>query len=402
MKGKLFFRLITLIAALNFNSSLAIDAKHAGIKLELIQVVRDNENGVDGLDNPRAVKISPDGKTLLVASGDDNALAVFKVYPNFSVSYQYSFRNDDPEISGLEGASQVVFAAESVYVASFYNGALAVFTKKEEAYQFSMSISDGLSPELVFKSKQPLQELDKLGLLGAWDLVSADDGKTLYVSAYKSNLISRFEVTLQGKTTLRNKYYGSEKLERGLGGPVSIIISPDNRSMIVAGFDNNRLTIFSISSEGELSIEQVIDKEADNVKVLINPQKLTMSPDGQFLYVACSGSSSLLVFQKQTNHRFKLLQSIKNKDLLEVSIQGAGSLAVSPDGILVFIAGEAGSGLAILQRQEDGHLKQIQMSLTPSANPEVLSGISSLNVAGNGKYLLATSAKNDALLVFSL
>jgi len=81
----------------------------ATICMTMVQVMKDNEAGVNGLDNPRSVKISPDGTQVVVASGDKNALATFDIDDDFTLSFNRVINNNSHGVEGLEGASQIAF-----------------------------------------------------------------------------------------------------------------------------------------------------------------------------------------------------------------------------------------------------------------------------------------------------
>jgi len=94
-------------------------------------------------------------------------------------------------------------------------------------------------------------------------------------------------------------------------------------------------------------------------------------------------------------------------------LKGAGSLAISPDGLRIFVAGEADTGVIVLRKESDGRLRLESKLLTTdlvisslaiddSILANFLQGISSLQLSKDGQYLLVTSAKQDSLSVLKL
>jgi len=71
--------------------------------------MHDNEAGVDGLDNPRSAKISPDGTQVFVASGDKNSLAIFDIVDDFTLRFNRMININSHDVEGLDGASQIAF-----------------------------------------------------------------------------------------------------------------------------------------------------------------------------------------------------------------------------------------------------------------------------------------------------
>jgi WD40 repeat protein len=134
-----FFILIMLV---NFNVAAASTVE----SLQLTQILQDDDNGVDGLGNPRSVKVLLDNSKVFVSSGDDNAFAIFNVDNNFNLTFSQIFKNSSANINGLEGALGVAYLSQGdqVVVTGFYDGALTQFSKNKNSYRFNKTISDGI------------------------------------------------------------------------------------------------------------------------------------------------------------------------------------------------------------------------------------------------------------------
>ncbi|WP_185826799.1 beta-propeller fold lactonase family protein [Shewanella canadensis] len=394
----------------------------ATMTMTMVQVLIDNEAGVDGLDNPRAVKISPDGTHAAVVSGDDNSMAIFDIDDDFTLTFNRVFKNNIYGVTGLEGASQLAFlpSGNKMFTVSFYDSALVVFDRGEEhQYRFKRRLSDGLSIERIFKDTEPLGALDTLGLLGAWDLVASGDGQQLYIASYKSNALSVFDVS--GDDLVFNRFEGEEP---GLGGAVGLDLSGDNTLLAVTGFDEHMLTLYNRTMDGELELSQILRGGDTGIPYLVNPQVVKFSPDGHFIYVACSGSDAIVVLNRieavsgsgtrkgEDAAKYALFQTLTN-DELGGGLKGAGSLAISSDGSRLYAAGEADSGVLVLRKENDGRLslesklfdtELVNKGLPAGDNKDinVLVGVSSLQLSKDGQYLLVTSAKQDSLYVLKL
>jgi DNA-binding beta-propeller fold protein YncE len=106
----------------------------------------------------------------------------------------------------------------------------------------------------------------------------------------------------------------------------------DNDELCVVGFEKHQLTIFDRDGLGRLKTKQVIISGEDNTLEFLNPQKILVSPDGDLLFVACSGSNSIVVFQKEKEGKFKISQSISDIDVGDSGLTGVNSSALSTDG----------------------------------------------------------------------
>jgi len=390
-----FFIFITIVV---FNVSIASTIED----LQIIQILKDDVNNVDGLGNPRSVKVLSDNSKVFVASGDDNAFAVFNLDNNFNLTFSQVFKNSSANINGLEGASGVIYLehGNQVVITGFYDGALTLFSRKNSHYSFNETISDGLSYERVFDSDVPVGKLDSLGLLGAWDLVNTINEKQLLVASYMSNTISIFDITQDEKVIFNRTIKDARPLKDDLGKPISLALSPLNDKLYVLGFEKHQLTIFDRNKEGDLLVKQVLKNGVDGVTQFVNPQKIVVSSNGRFLYIACSGSNSLVVFHKLDTGQYAFLQAINNSDIGGSGLEGAGSLAISSDGSKVYVAGESGAGLYLFSAGVDGRLSFKNKLL--SARDNDLKKISSITLTSDNKHLLVATGKDNSLFVFKI
>ncbi|WP_448548448.1 beta-propeller fold lactonase family protein [Thalassotalea fusca] len=369
--------------------------------LELRYTISDSDKNIDGLDNPRMAKFSPDGSTLFVVSGDDNSLAIFDVHANDSLALKHIYKNKAFPQYRLEGASDVAVLNDGtkVLATSFYDGALSVFSKnKAGEYQFSQSISDNLSAERVFISKESIGKLDTLGLLGAWEVAKSSDGRQVFVASYMSNTIVLFKVTADGEVQFDRAITSDFSSDIDLGNPVSIVYSTAKSELIVAGFEKHKITVLSQLPSGKYVVKQQIENDKVGVKNLLNPQKMILSDDGSFLYVVSSGSNAIVAF-KRINGQFEYLQSITNADIGS-GLAGAGSLAISKEQQYLFAAGESDLGLLIFDIANDGQLS-FNHKFTGDAD-NMLGGISSINLSSNSGKLVLTMAAKDTLHILAL
>ena len=85
---------------------LSRDASDNG-KLSFIQVLKGGPDGVDGLDGARSVTVSPDGKNVYVASFGDNAVAIFSrdASDNGKLSFIQVLKDGQNGVGGLDGAN---------------------------------------------------------------------------------------------------------------------------------------------------------------------------------------------------------------------------------------------------------------------------------------------------------
>jgi len=369
------------------------------------QVLEDNQRGINGLGGARVVQLAPDGTLLFVTSADDNSMAIFNVDADFKLTFNRIFTNNT-KIDGLNGATSLVLSADGrrVYVVSFYDSALTVFEQNEQGnYQFVQVIRDGLPYEDVFSEEISVKKKDKLGLLGAYDIAITNDNSQLYVASVASNAVSIFDIDKSGNVSFNHAIRDDDNTEYGLSGAVNVIMTPNNAQLIVAGFNENAITIFDRNVNGDLKHSQTLKNGKYEVKNMIAPQGLAMSPDGHYLYAACGGSNAIIVFARNSQGQYSYIQSISNSDNKVSGLGSAGYVTTSPDGTRVYVASESDNAVVSLQRLNDGKLKIISVMKSEGIKKaDALNGAASVYVSPDGKHLLVTTGKGDTLIVYSL
>ncbi|NQZ90075.1 MAG: beta-propeller fold lactonase family protein [Colwellia sp.] len=369
------------------------------------QVLEDNQRGVNGLGGARVVQLTPDGTLLFVTSADDNSLAIFNVDADFKLTFNRIFTNNT-KISGLNGATSLVLSPDGrrVYVVSFYDSALTVFEQNEQGnYQFLQVFRDGLPYEEVFSEESSIKKKDKLGLLGAYDIAITNDNSQLYVASVASNAVSIFDIDKNGNVSFNHAIRDGDNTKYGLAGAVNVILTPNNAQLIVAGFNENAITIFHRNAKGVLKHSQTLNNGKDGVRNMIAPQGLAMSPDGHYLYAACGGSNAIIVFARNSLGKYSYIQSISNSDNKVSGLGSAGYVTTSPDGTRVYVASESDNAVVSLERLNDGKLKIISVMKSEGVKKaDALNGAASVYVSPDGKHLLVTTGKGDSLIVYSL
>jgi DNA-binding beta-propeller fold protein YncE len=215
-----------------------------------------------------------------------------------------------------------------------------------------------------------------------------------------SNAVAIFDITSDGRIVFNKAIKGAKPLENSLGKPVSLALSLLNDELYVLGFDNHQLTIFGRKYGGDLLVKQVIKNGVAGVEQFVNPQKVVVSPEGKFLYVACSGSNAIVVFQKKETGQYAFVQAVNNSDIGGSGLEGASSLAISADGSKIYAAGEAGHGLYFFSTGVDGRL--IYNSKLLTVRDKEIKRISSLTLTDDNQHLLVATGKGNSLLVFKI
>lgn len=204
--------------------------------LTFVEVQREGVGGVDGIAGPLALAISPDGKQIYVASGDESAVTVFGRDATTGRLHLADVEKEGGRDIGLSGIHSVTVSPDGAYVysAGQADDAVAVFRrdKRTGAVTFTGVVSEGIDG------------VD--GLYGALWVTLSPDGTKLYVASTHDNAVAAFD---------RDPRTGALTfLEKQTGGPTcqclafarGVAVSPDGRNVYVTGASSNTLAVFRV------------------------------------------------------------------------------------------------------------------------------------------------------------
>lgn len=191
----------------------------------------------------------------------------------------------------------------------------------------------------------------------------------------------------------------------GLKGANSLIISPDNTNVYVAGGSDSAIVIFDRDLDsGILTFYDIVENSDDNVGGIVRPNCMKISSDGLNLFATSFGDSTLAVFFRDP-FGFPGCIEILRKGLNGVNLpRFTYDIAISPDDKYVYVCGidsdvEAPpitSLISIFRRDEPIDSLIFIKSLQP-VDSEMLLHIA---MAPDGKYVYINDWINNSLLVF--
>ena len=195
--------------------------------------------------------------------------------------------------------------------------------------------------------------------------------------------------------------------------PQVITVSPDGDNVYVASFGNNGVTVFSRAADGKLTVlEEIQDGvtfAGGTANFLAGANGITISPDGNNAYVASSNNSSVTVFSRAADGKLTVLEEIQD------GVPFAGGTAnflrfahrviVSPDGKNVYVVSNQEHTVTVFSRAADGKLtvlEEIQDGVPfAGGTANLISGLVSIAISSNGKNIYVTAGGDNAVTVFS-
>ncbi len=299
------------------------------------------------LDGAESVAVSPDNRSVYVASFDGDSISHFNRDPGSGdLVYQGCLANETttslcfdlaPAGPGgpLDGPISVAVSPDnrSVYVASNVSDSVTHFTRSLGAGDYGQLQVQGC---LANDAAVGCVDLGPAGATGPLDLASSvavsPDNRSVYATAYGSNTVIHFTRSIEAGDYGFFYFQGCVASEAvggtagcldlapaGLGGPLgaagSVAVSPDNRSLYVAAYGSNAVTHFTRSiapgDYGYFYFQGCLANEADDETAgcgdlgpagaggpLTQATSVAVSPDNRSLYVGSYTSNAVTHFSR--------------------------------------------------------------------------------------------------------
>ena len=388
------------------------------------QAVVDGENGVTGLAAPTSLALAPDGTDAYATSEALNAVLHFQ-RNTFSGDLQLAAVYDTSatgfDTALLEGAIDVVVSPDggAVYVASRLDNAIAVMARDpgSGALSFIENQADGAL------STQSASE-PNAGLGGVRRLLVSADGAHLYAAGADpgSNGLAVFarDAGTGALEFLEAERSGVDDPDDSggavvaMGRPSGIAESPDGAQIYVASRFGDAVQIFqrqtdpSHADHGRLNFTEALQNGLAGITGLDGAYDLAVSPDGEQLYVTAEAQNAITIFDRDPSGALSLRRTIA-KDV-SAGVPGLGgpqSLAVSADGLEVFVTGFADDSVTIFRRlidEEDGlqpgDLVVRQTLFDDQGFVLEMAGPTDLALTDDNKHLYVVANEDNAILRF--
>ncbi|MCA9060677.1 MAG: beta-propeller fold lactonase family protein, partial [Planctomycetaceae bacterium] len=207
----------------------------------------------------------------------------------------------------------------------------------------------------------------------------------------------------------------------GLNFTFATTTSPDGKHVYavggvsnVGGNDDNAIAVFSRDeTTGALTFQQVLFDDDDTgdpgtADGLLSARDVKVSPDGLYVYTAGSGDDGIGIFSRNpTTGLLTYVSAVFDGGAIN-GLNGATSIAISPDGTSLYVAGRDDDAVAVFSRNlSTGALTFVEFEADTVGGVTGLDRILSVKVSPDGKFVYTAAGGNrnftgaDAIAVFA-
>jgi 6-phosphogluconolactonase (cycloisomerase 2 family) len=366
--------------------------------LTQVDTYTEGVGGLDGLLGPRVVVVSPDGEHVYTAAENDSAIAVFERDHHDGTLTQIQVVFDDQNgVDGIRGTGLLAISPDGRHV---YAGAFN-FAEREVAV-FERDCHTGLLTQ-VQVVREPADVADGLGFL-IWMEVS-HDGKNLYVGSASDNAIVVFQrdrdTGLLAYQQIVRDGVGGVNL---MTGTIFGALSRDGENLyVVARLDDAIVTFARDEHTGALTLAQELKDGVDGVDGLDGARNVLVSKNGKQVYVVSLFDNSIAVFDRDKHDgTLTFVQKLADGVGGVEGLFAASALAESHNGKYVFVGGFADDAIGVFRRGPHGLLSFVEFIGNGGFGATGLDGVISLAVSPNGKHLYSCSFNEHTVGLFDI
>jgi len=342
-----------------------------------------------------------EGPTVALVIDDDSGVGTITDDEHF-LTWDQRWRDGLDGVEGMDSPVAAVISPNTmhVYVAGQADDAIAIFQRATGGVDtgrltFLDSVADGPTIQ---------------GIAGISALALAPDGKFLYATGATSSAVAVFD---------RNRLVGSLDFIQvladgdldggatidGLSSAAAIAVSPalGDGHVYVASPDDDAIAVFARDPfSGLLSFVETVANDAAGITGLAGVSALALSPDGVHLYAAGELENSVVVLSREpVSGVLTFVERVEDGVNGVDGLARASSVALSPDGAHVYVTGRNDHALAVFSRNAGtGELTFLEAQVDGAAPVDGLRGASSVAVGPAGRFVYATGFLDDAVAVF--
>lgn len=281
-----------------------------------------------------------------------------------------------------------------------------IFTTSYDDNAISVFSRDANTGELVFIESERNEVDNVTGIRGSYAIACDPEGKSLYVTGSLDDAVAVFSINpTTGEITYIETHKNGVEGVSGLGGAYAVTVSPDGNTVYVAGAEDDALAIFKRNViTGALEFLEMQSDGMNNVDGLSNPLSVVVSPDGKHVYTASFDDDAIATFERDPiTGALSFIESQFDGSSPGVSgLIGPYSVSISPDGKNLYATGADDNALVVFSRDETtGKLTGVEVLHDDENGADGLEFATYVMVGPNGDFVYTIGADEDAIGVYS-
>jgi cysteine-rich repeat protein len=369
---------------------LAAGAATAGtqpLPLDIVEVKRDDEDGVVDMNGPWSLGLAPGGAHLYVLALHDDAIVTFaRDAGNGTLTFLRSLVDGSAGVTRLANPAAIAFSpdGEFAYVAVNGDGAVVVLDR-DPADGTLAFVEDELLSNASFVAVSP-------------------DGAHVYATA---GLASGGTLTAYARDGATGALAVIETESDGLGGVDGldeancVAVSPDGAHVYATGTGEGAVAVFSRSaSTGELTF---VEREDEGMGTGSIPIGLAVSPDGTSVYVTMVGPEEVAAFSRNPTTGALTYLATYGRNHGGPALANVFAVAVSHDAATVYVAGRGDSagGMTAFERDPATGALSLLRTLDPEGTPSSELWAGALAVSADDAFVYRGGFEPKSVHVFT-
>lgn len=315
---------------------------------------------------------SADGRHVYMADYADDMVTAYAVTATGGLTRIATYKNGVNGVNGLDGPFSLALSPDgmSLYVAAYFQDAVVVFDRNSQTGELTYLhyVQEGHGYNCVFLGPCA-NTID--GLDGAYGVAVSPDGKHVYVTSYRDDALVVFNRSPNGGGGLTDIAIGARVAQiitdPLLDGARGVTLSGDGQHLYVAGGIADTVVVFGRNAtNGNLTYRQHFADGGLN-QGLNGASKLLLSHDGRHLYVAAFDNDSVILFERNAySGMINPVQVYRDGVDGFDGLDYPGGLAMTPDGQYLYVPSYLDNVLNVFSRSANtGLLYPVQIASQP-------------------------------------
>lgn len=365
-------------------------------ELTPVQALAEGVDGIEGIEFPKHLAFSADGAHVYVATDGDSSVVVFERDANAgTLTLVQVLRNNEDGITQMFEPVHISVTPDgnSVYVMSDRDDAIVAFSRDTSTGMLTFLELQENGVNGVDNIERPLAS------------VISPDSKQLYVLGLIDDALVRFDRDVgTGALTYVGALISGMDGVSGFPLPIDLAMSTDGASIYVAGrsFPNGSIAIFDRdNSTGDVTFQDVVIDGVDGVDGLEDIIALAVSADGKSLYTVNDefNTEGIAQFSRDTGTgALTFVAEFEDSSLFNL----VKSVAIAPDGNHVYIAAQSGLAMGIFARNSTTSELSFLESFSSGTNEvDGLDDVQTMVISPDGLHAYVGARQGRSIVTFA-